>query len=194
MEFIEVSFPNMLVSKAIWVAIVMSVAISVVMSFAYLIPTTKDTTAEDASTPPPPSYQLFLIVIIAFSLLGFTSGQMMGQSRDPAIGDVLPAVLALISGLFIYLISKESNNLQLITATSIISLVLCLMIGTQWGAQLRYEFETNQKVMAQNNKTVEGAMREAEIQHAVNLQKLLYKKDILDLSRELGLVPRPAAK
>lgn len=192
MEFVEVSFTDVLMSKAIWAAILTSVAIAFVMSFASFIPTTKNAPSDGAEQRH--SFRLFLIVILAFSLLGFTSGQMMGQSRDPAIGDVLPAVLALISGLFIYLISKENNDLQLITATSIISLVLCLMLGTQWGAQLRYEFETNQKVMAQYNKTVDTALREAEIQHAVNLQKLLYKKDILDLSQELGLVQPPTEK
>jgi hypothetical protein len=44
---------------------------------------------------------------LAFSALGFVTGDIMGNSRDSAVGDVLPAVLTLVAGVSIYVIGTK---------------------------------------------------------------------------------------
>ena len=52
-------------------------------------------------------FRLLLLVLLAFSLLGFVTGQIMGQSREPAVMAVLPAVLTLLGGIDVYLVGAK---------------------------------------------------------------------------------------
>ncbi|HEY9079451.1 hypothetical protein [Magnetovibrio sp.] len=185
MEFLEVSFMDMLLSKAIYTPVLVAVVIAGIVSVVtYFCQTSSGEQSSSISTKMP--YTAYFAVLVTFALLGAISGQMTGQSRDPAIGDVLPGILTLIGGLFMYLISKNDALLQLITASSITTLVLCLLIGTQWGAQLRLEYETNARLIAESGST---ALKKEEVQHAVNLQKLLNKQQLLTFSEQLGIDP-----
>ena len=64
-------------------------------------------------------FRLLLLVLLAFSLLGFVTGQIMGQSREPAVMAVLPAVLTLLGGIVIYLVGAKGIQTQAIDASMV---------------------------------------------------------------------------
>jgi hypothetical protein len=70
-------------------------------------------------------FRLLLLVLLAFSLLGFVTGQIMGQSREPAVMAVLPAVLTLLGGIVIYLVGAKGIQTQAIVS----SMVFCFAIA-----------------------------------------------------------------
>jgi hypothetical protein len=120
------------------------------------------------------------IVIFSMSLLGIIAGQIMGQSREPAVGSVMPSILAMIAGLIIYLVSAKSFQQQHIVALIVIGFSINLLVGSFWGAQLRFDYENHlisEKVLLQ---------KEAVLQN-INLQKIKYEKQSNSVRKLLGL-------
>jgi len=87
--------------------------------------------------------ELFL-VLLAFSMLGMTTGYLTGFSRESAVGAVLPAVLSLMGGLLVFLVgqNKESRG---VVSMSMFIFAVTLLIGTGWGAIMRDTYEKFQK-------------------------------------------------
>src|SRR5258708_16188199 len=63
-------------------------------------------------------------VLIAFSALGLITGIVGGDSREPAVGAILPAVLSLVGGIAIYLIGKDVSQRVLVGLS-----IFCLSIS-----------------------------------------------------------------
>jgi predicted enzyme related to lactoylglutathione lyase len=82
----------------------------------------------------------FFIVILSFSMLGIVTGMVAGNSREPAVGATLPAVLSLIGGLAIYLVDKGIAE-RILVSLSIIVLSMNLIVGFFWGAVVRINAE-----------------------------------------------------
>lgn len=125
-------------------------------------------------------WSLFLAVL-AFSLLGFVTGQIMGQSRESAVGAVLPAVLTLLGGVAIYLIGSKGAQAQAIVSSMLFCFSITLLAGSLYGARLRVEFDS----------TNPAYMRSREIgleqnRHAVEVQQLLDYVELLKLKRDFG--------
>jgi|SoiMethySBSTD1v2_1073268.scaffolds.fasta_scaffold247905_3 hypothetical protein len=59
-----------------------------------------------ASTRPKPWFWL----LFALSVLGITAGWLTGDSREAAVGDVVPAVLTFIGGLSTYLAVRNADD------------------------------------------------------------------------------------
>lgn len=51
---------------------------------------------------------------IPITLVGYIAGYLTGISRSPAVGSVVPAVLAMIGGLNIYFFGTEAKNRNLV--------------------------------------------------------------------------------
>jgi hypothetical protein len=71
------------------------------------------------------------------TLIAFTAGYLTGISRAPAVGNVIPAVLALIGGLNIYLFGIEAKNRALV-GYSVFLFSLVFFYGV-WGGVLDRE-------------------------------------------------------
>jgi peptidoglycan/LPS O-acetylase OafA/YrhL len=78
----------------------------------------------------------WLPALFALALLGGVTGALAGFSRSPALGTVLPAVLSLVGGMFVYLIGKHQTE-RLLVSLAVIALALSLWVGANWGAILR---------------------------------------------------------
>jgi hypothetical protein len=82
-------------------------------------------------------FRLLLFVLLAFSLLGFVTGQIMGQSREPAVMAVLPVVLTLLGGIVIYLVGAKGIQTQAIVASMVCCFAIALLIGVHFGGPAR---------------------------------------------------------
>jgi hypothetical protein len=76
---------------------------------------------------------VYFFIALPIALLGFIVGFLIGVSRSPAIGTVIPAVLTLIGGLGIYVFGTE-NRFKVIVGYSVIVLVCTLLYGVERGA------------------------------------------------------------
>jgi hypothetical protein len=66
------------------------------------------------------------------------TGFLTGLSRAPALGAVLPAVLSVLAGFLVVIVSRESVSRVRVTAmVCVISLVVNLLLGTLWGSLSR---------------------------------------------------------
>ena len=81
-----------------------------------------------------------LVVLFAatlpIALTAYVAGYLSTMNRVSAIGNVLPAVLALIGGANVYVFGSDTKNRALVGYCTTV-LVLMLFYGTQTGAYLR---------------------------------------------------------
>ena len=104
-------------------------------------------------------------VVFSIALLGVAIGQMTGQSREPVVGAVIPAVLGLFGTLSVYITATKELRVKLLVACSMTVFTANLMIGTFWGAKLRQYFDDYR-----NSQTYRLYVE--QINHNVNLEKL----------------------
>jgi hypothetical protein len=67
------------------------------------------------------------------ALVGYSMGFLTGISRSPAVGNLLPAVLAVIGGLSVYAFGSDSK-FKLVVGYSVSLLIVSLFYGTQSGS------------------------------------------------------------
>ena len=75
-------------------------------------------------------------IVFSFAFLGLTAGYLSGISRESILGDVIPAILAIISGVSLYLIQQEKGD-RVLVGSVIIVLSAGLLLGSLWGASAR---------------------------------------------------------
>ena len=151
-------------------------------------------------------FRLLLLVLFAFSLLGFVTGQIMGQSREPAVMGVLPAVLTLLGGIAIYLVGAKGLQTQALVAAMVSSFALALLIGVHFGGRLRVDFEIQNAAYLDNQRHAVELQAEdhrfvvetVRLQRYVDFLKLkgdFAEKEKLDLTRfDSFYEQRPPAK
>lgn len=101
----------------------------------------------------------FLYIILlntGFSFMGTTIGLMTGLSMSPVIGVVIPALLTLYGGILSYAFlfgKKESEKRNgVILAGALVSTSFFLMLGADYGAAQRNEFEDQLRAIEWNEK------------------------------------------
>jgi hypothetical protein len=119
---------------------------------------------------------LFCLAITTFSMLGFVTGDIMGQSRDAAVGAVLPAVLTLLGGVTIYIMGSKGVETQARVSAMVLCFSIALLAGSLYGATLRVAFDGDRSRMLQFEDN----------RNAVEVQQLLNYIEVLKLERELG--------
>jgi hypothetical protein len=67
------------------------------------------------------------------ALVAYAAGLLTGLSRAPALGSVLPAILALIAGLNIYVFGSE-NKYKVVVGYCLFVLIFMLFIGVETGS------------------------------------------------------------
>lgn len=103
----------------------------------------------------------FIVIVLAFSMLGIVAGYLTGFSRQPAVGSVLPAVLSLIGGLAVFLVGKDKES-RLVVGLSVLAFSLCLAIGTTWGSVMRGTAEDykNSEIYLKQQALIEVQVKE----------------------------------
>jgi hypothetical protein len=100
-------------------------------------------------------YSVFLLLPV--SILGVGVGYVSGLSRQPAVGNVVPAVLAILGAVSGYLFSKGQKE-TLFACSVMIGLSLAIVVGFTGGARQRAIIEeekasiSNQRVNADKEK------------------------------------------
>jgi hypothetical protein len=97
---------------------------------------------------------------LPFALLGVTVGIITGLSREAAVGEVLPAVLALVAGVAVYVIAQGGRQ-ALIAGVSVVSLCISLAAGIGYGSEARVQAEqralsfANQRAIANRDMNIQ---------------------------------------
>jgi len=99
------------------------------------------------------SYATGVLYCATFSVLGIVSGELAGNSRSPAMGDFLPAVLTLFGILAAVLLTKKSPY-RLLALGCALSLSFACFVGTIWGAHMRYYNMNGRASLAQRANVV----------------------------------------
>ena len=122
----------------------------------------------------------YWIYILAFALLGTVTGIAAGNSREPAISAVLPALLALVTALCGYAFTVEGlKTLRPVIPFCILALMLSSIYGLAFGATLRskndkYAKDYNQWLL--HYQTVELEIEKAQKFKELGLQAEPQKK------------------
>lgn len=100
---------------------------------------------------------IYLTVInIAFSFTGLSIGILTGWSSSPVVGVVIPALLTFFGGMvsYAFVFKKNSSNKSdgLIMAFSLISISFFLIIGTDYGTQIRVREERNKSIIEKQDR------------------------------------------
>jgi hypothetical protein len=82
------------------------------------------------------AFALYLGVGIPITLIGYMSGYLTGLSRSPAVGNLLPAVLALIGGVSVYVFGSE-NKYRFVVGYCSTILIVSLFYGVESGGTER---------------------------------------------------------
>ena len=137
-------------------------------------------------------FALLFLSILTFALLGFVTGQIMGQSRESAVGAVLPAVLTLLGGIVIYLIGSKGIQTQAIVSSMAFCFAMALLVGSLYGARLRIEFDARnvdppflraRELALEQNQYVLEVARLRDYVKLLKLKRDFADKEKLDLSR-----------
>ncbi len=75
----------------------------------------------------------YFLAGVPIALVGYSVGFLTGISRSPAIGSLLPAVLALIGGLSVYVFGTDTTYKALV-GYCVSLLVVSIFYGTQSGS------------------------------------------------------------
>lgn len=112
------------------------------------------------------------IVLLGFAVLGAITGFLTGMSRSPAVGTVLPAVLSLVGGIAVFMLSKDGKVRDFVSR-SVVALSVCIIVAALWGALERSAWEDYVSFRKTN---IEELKRQAVVEAAIR-----------DYRRKLGL-------
>ncbi|MDA4846916.1 hypothetical protein [Hoeflea poritis] len=114
-------------------------------------------------------------MILAVALLGGLTGYAGGNSRDGVVGDVIPAVLAFLSGAVLYFFGLERQPAK-ITPFLLGAFVVVLFLGFGMGAKKRQLFDDGRARDDRRLQTCIDVFSDAEVlasdtavDHAVEL-------------------------
>ena len=123
------------------------------------------------------------LAILAFSMLGFVTGEVMGVSRESAVGTVVPAVLTLLGGVAVYLVGSKGAEAQANVSAMVLCFAVALLIGSLFGARVRVEYDyaaTDPERLRIRDLALE------QNKFAVEVQRLEHYIEILKLKRDFA--------
>jgi hypothetical protein len=142
-----------------------------------------------------PNFKTMRAVTLACAFLGIVTGNVTGLSRDPVVGTVIPAVLGLVGGVFVYLVGTKGVERQHFVAGGIICLALNLIVGVYWGGRSRVLFDFNNRaydasIAAATAASTQAAKRGTDLtdedsRYAVALRRLLNEADFENMKANL---------
>jgi ABC-type multidrug transport system fused ATPase/permease subunit len=135
---------------------------------------------------------LVFLAIFAFSMLGFVTGQVMGQSRESAVGTVVPAVLTLLGGVAVYVVGSKGVEVQANVSAMVLCFAVTLLIGTLFGSKMRFDYDyavadpvrlRNRELALQQNRSALEIQRLEDYIELLKLKRDFTEQEKLDLSR-----------
>jgi hypothetical protein len=127
-------------------------------------------------------------IFFALALLGVVTGYLTGLSRSSAVGAVIPAVLTLIGGLVLYLVTGDAPRARrMLTAASVVALMTNLLVGTLWGSLSRAD-PTTQGANLENDETLREAICYKRLAFEIEVRETRAREGLPDVNSSL-LVP-----
>ena len=133
---------------------------------------------------------LTFLAVFTFSVLGFVTGKILGNSREAAVGTVIPAILTLLGGITVYVIGVKGPRVQGPVSAMVLCFALSLFFGSHFGAQLRYSYETfinNPALIGHYALVAEQHRQAVELQRLGNYVEFLTFKQAFETERKLDL-------
>lgn len=84
-----------------------------------------------------------LVLLFCLSLVGAAAGYSGGLSRSAVVGDIVPAILALIGGVVLYIFGVAQSK-TLLPAFGVIALICALILGYSTGSNFRGQIDRAQ--------------------------------------------------
>lgn len=100
-----------------------------------------------------------------FCVLGVTVGFVTALSREPSVGAVIPAILALVGSFGVFLVSKGGRT-AITSVTAVVMLCVAFTAGIGYGARARVE---NERLATSLPALLEQARKEANVMRARKL-------------------------
>jgi hypothetical protein len=125
-------------------------------------------------------------------MLGFVTGLIMGDSRESAVGSVVPAVLTLFGALAAYIMGSKGVRERIGVSTIILCFAFSLLVGTIFGSQVRSQFEflrehpdylKSRDIALEQNKLAVEVQRLEDYIEFLRLKSQYSEEKKLDLSR-----------
>lgn len=124
----EIVTVNLLVTAIVF-AIIVSIVTSIIVAAIKII-------AGNSVSSNLAGWYYLVLYSIPISIVAYIAGYLTAFSRSAAVGTVIPAVLALIGGLNIYIFGTEAKNKDIV-AYCICVFAITLFYGAQVGAYRR---------------------------------------------------------
>jgi hypothetical protein len=150
------------------------------------------------------AFPILFLAAFAFSLLGFVTGQLLGDSREAAVAAVVPAVLTLLGGVAAFVVGTRGVRSQSAISAILVCFTLSLLVGSLFGIRLRVEYEFalqdpillgQRDVALQRNQLAVDIQRLQDYAILLKLRDDLAKSENIDLTRfESALEKRPSKK
>jgi hypothetical protein len=130
---------------------------------------------------------LAFLAVLTFGLLGFVTGKILGNSREAAVGTVVPAVLTLLGSVSIYVIGVKGTRAQGPVSAMVLCFTICLLAGSHFGAQLRYDYEV---FISDPGRVAERDLLLEQKRLGLDLQRLLNYLELLKTRQSLQEVSK----
>ena len=129
----------------------------------------------------------FAISVMSFAILGFVTGKIMSDSREPSVSAVLPAALTLMGGVVAYLVGTQGPTIQILVSGLLLNFGLSLFIGADYGSAIREEVDDAHEMVVERSQLGVDSMRLGQYVKILQLERDFeekYKpKYTLDLSK-----------
>jgi hypothetical protein len=129
----------------------------------------------------------FALTVTAFAILGFVTGKIMSDSREPSVSAVLPATLTLMGGIIAYLVGTQGPNVQVLASALLFNFSLSLFVCTDYGGAIRDEVTDTQAIDSEQAQLGAEAMRLSDYVKILQLKHDFEEKNKpkynLDLSK-----------
>jgi hypothetical protein len=127
-----------------------------------------------------------IFTVFSFSILGFITGWLMSDSREPAVTAVLPATLTLLGGVGAFIVGSREADKQSIISAIILSFSLSLFVGSNYGSSIRNEllFKYSDREELKNSLELASDIdRLKDYAKIVRLKQAYEQTDHLDVSK-----------
>ena len=107
-----------------------------------------------------------LLILASFSFFGFVLGLMTGNSREPVMHAVLPAILAFFGGFVAFILNKDGGANRILAVVILLVVSITVLYGAVVGSQNRHLAEL--ELRNYNEKIV---LYESEVEPNTYLEK-----------------------
>lgn len=162
--------PAYLSSTYVWATLIIQIVVAVVTSAGLLLLARRQGSKLSALD--------LYVAILALAFVGIIAGYMTGLSRTPVVGAILPAILSVIGGLVLFIVTRDAApGFRALTAAGTIALMLNLLIGTLWGSLSRED----------PNSLALSAANQELIRQSICLKRLAFEMELRETRGKQGL-------